>query len=61
MIIKRTNKEIDELLNLVNSRINDGGTEFGGMTYEQGVEAGIEWILGRTNEHPYEVTADDGA
>ena len=25
-----------------------------GMTYEEGVKAGIEWVLGQTDDHPLE-------
>ena len=31
-----------------------GASRYPGMTYEQGVRAGIEWVLGRISENPLE-------
>ncbi len=41
--VKRTDDEIDEVLNVCADAEIDGGN-FHGMTYEQGVEAGIRWL-----------------
>ena len=42
MIVKRTQEEIDNLLNVCSDVINDEGTRYTGMSYEQGIEAGIQ-------------------
>ena len=33
---------------------NNVGSQYPGMTYEQGVLAGIEWVLGHIDEIPFE-------
>jgi hypothetical protein len=53
----RTEKEIDGVLNAVEKKIDEGGSRWRGMTYEQGVDAALRWVRGDTNEHPY---GDDG-
>jgi hypothetical protein len=52
--IKRTDSEIDNLLNSANAWEEHGGSSVPGMSYEQGVKAGIEWLLGNSNEYPIE-------
>ena len=49
MEIKRTDAEIDAVLNDAVE-----GDRFAGMTYEQGVEAAILWITGQTDSKPME-------
>ena len=44
--------EIDEVLNWCWEAEERGRSHFRGMTYEQGVRAGIEWATGRSNERP---------
>ena len=56
--VKRTNEEIDNVLNSANAWEEKGGTGVPGMTYEQGVKAGIDWVLGNTNEMPIETDPD---
>ena len=51
--VKRDEKEINELLNDVMDADNEGERRFPGMSYEAGVSAAIEWLLGWTDEHPY--------
>lgn len=46
-----TKAEIDEVLNQAADAI-DQGSRFGGMSYEEGVRAGIEWVTGQTDENP---------
>lgn len=46
-----TEKEIDTLLNDCKDAEDLGETRFPGMTYEQGVYAGIEWLRGN-EPHP---------
>lgn len=45
--------EINEVLNRVQEKNAEGGTRYRGMTFEQGVEAGIQWVRGDTDENPY--------
>jgi hypothetical protein len=52
--IKRTDKEIDDLLNRVGETINEGTSRYRGMTYEEGVAEAVRWLLGETDDHPYE-------
>lgn len=52
--INRTQKEIDDLLNRCVDSENEGSSEYPGMTYEQGIRAGIEWLLGETNDYPFD-------
>jgi len=52
VITTRTQDEVDELMNLVSDVIDDEGTRFSGMTYEQGVQATIDWLLGNTDVNP---------
>lgn len=47
----RTDKEIDEQLDLANEGINNG-SKFHGMSYEEGVKNAIEWMRGDVNEKP---------
>lgn len=53
--VKRTQKEIDEVLNTCADAEMEG-SQFHGMTYEQGVEAGIRWLTKdgfRDDETPF--------
>lgn len=52
--VKRTDEEIDKLLNEVEEASDSGERRFPGMSYEEGVAAGIKWLLGDTDGHPYE-------
>jgi hypothetical protein len=48
----RTDREVDDLLNSAAAWEEVGGTQFRGMTYEQGVGMGVKWALGLIEEHP---------
>jgi hypothetical protein len=50
--IVRDDDEIDQQLNAAME--SDGGSKFPGMTYEQGVAAGIDWLTGNTDDKPME-------
>jgi hypothetical protein len=52
--IARSNKQVDDLLNKCSEQEDEGGSAFPGMTYEQGVKAGIEWIMNEDSEYPLE-------
>ena len=49
-----TEKEINDVLDKCADAENEGKTRWRSMTYEQGVRAGIEWVLGNTDENPLE-------
>lgn len=49
-----TQDEIDEVLNECSDYTAEGGSKFPGMTYEQGVEAGIRWVTGDDDSNPME-------
>lgn len=52
--LKRTDDEIEEVIVVCYESETGGGSKFPGMTYEQGVKAGIEWLVGDTDESPME-------
>jgi len=54
MEIKRTQEEIDTVLNEAVEQEAQGKTKWRGMTYEQGVSAAIRWLLGETDDNPME-------
>lgn len=41
-----TTEETDAVINECMEHFNNGTSKYHGMTYEQGVRAGIEWMLG---------------
>jgi hypothetical protein len=51
-IIKHSEAEIDELMNMAADAINNGRSRWPGMSYEQGIEDGLQWLFGEINEHP---------
>lgn len=53
--VVRTDAEVDELLNALADASDEGHELFPGKTYEEGVEAGIQWLLGDRDDHPYDV------
>lgn len=52
MIIKRTEAEINMLLNNCSLADEFGSTLYPGMTYEQGIKAALLWLLDG-QEHPF--------
>ena len=52
--IKRTDKEIDDVLNKAGSANLKGETKWEGMTYEQGVENALMWVFGDFLHNPME-------
>lgn len=47
-----TKDELWELLNSCADSEDTGHTDFPGLTYEQGIKAGIEWAMGENSDHP---------
>lgn len=52
MNIVRTDQEIYEVLDECLNSENTSISIYPGMSYEQGVKAAIEWIIGDTEDHP---------
>lgn len=51
--IVRTDDEVDTVIEeCYNSEAE--GSKFPGMSYEQGVKAGIEWLVGDSDQNPME-------
>lgn len=57
--IMRTDSEIDETLNDAASWEEVGRSDCPNETYESGVQAGIRWVLGQSNDKPIENAYDD--
>jgi hypothetical protein len=45
---------IDDVLNRCVDAENEGKSQYPGMSYEQGVRVGVEWLLGITDEPPFD-------
>lgn len=52
--VARSQDEIDDLLNVCSEHEDEGTSKFDGALYEQGVRAGILWVLGQQDENPME-------
>ena len=52
MEIVRSEQEINQLLNQCAEAEEMCTTKFSGMTYEQGIKEGIEWLIGDTDCNP---------
>lgn len=52
MDIKRTRQEIDEQIGLALEQIEKGHSKYFGMTYEEGVDNALRWVLGDSNDAP---------
>lgn len=56
--LAQSDTNIDDVLNQCADAEDEGRSQYPGMTYEQGVRIGIEWLLGITDESPFE--GDEG-
>jgi len=50
--IKRTDQEINDVLNDCMEQETKGGSRWPAMTYEQGVAEGLRWVTGQSEDHP---------
>jgi hypothetical protein len=50
-LIVRSEQEIESLLEQCLVAENEG-SDYPGMSYEQGIKCAIEWVIGHTDEHP---------
>jgi hypothetical protein len=53
MSIKRTEEEINKLIDETNDIINVKGTKFHGMSYEEGIVAALTWLIEDDSETEY--------
>lgn len=56
--LKPTN-DIENQLYKAKSWTMDGDTAVSGMTYEEGVEAALEWVLGEEENEPIEAEKEE--
>lgn len=49
-----SDNELWALLDQCTEAEDAGRSAYHGMSYEQGVKAGIMWVIGETREHPLE-------
>jgi hypothetical protein len=49
--LSRSDDEVNEQLNLAAEGM-DKGTRWAGMSYEQGVDAALHWVLGHSDDKP---------
>lgn len=47
-------EEIDAVLNRCADAADEGGSDYMGMTYEDGVAAGIKWLTDADSGHPFD-------
>jgi hypothetical protein len=50
--VVRETEEVDGVLNDAAELVDDGESRFSGKTYEEGVLAGIRWLLGDDDTNP---------
>lgn len=46
------NADIDDVLNRAQEAVDGGKSAHPGISYEDGILAGIQWVLGHTEDHP---------
>ena len=59
MAIEKTEKQIEDQLYKAKNWTSQGATDVSGMTYEDGVEAALNWVLGQQPEEPIENDYED--
>jgi len=55
----RSKHEIEDMIAKAGLYLENGATAVGGMTYEEGVDAALRWVLGETEDEPIEEEFDD--
>ncbi len=51
MEIKRSEQEVDEVLNFAAEAL-DEGSKYPGMSYEEGIQNALLWLLGELDDRP---------
>lgn len=49
-----TDSQIEDVRDLALDYTTENRTKFPGMTYEEGVEAALSWVMGESSENPLE-------
>lgn len=52
--IVRTKAEVDKVIDTCIENLNNNSHRYSGMTYEDGIRAGIEWLIGETDDYPFD-------
>lgn len=52
--LQRGEEEINKLLNECEDQVNEGGSKFPGMSFEQGIVEAIRWLTDSDTEYIYE-------
>lgn len=52
--VEPPHERVEEQLNKAWDQINEGGTNWPAMSYEQGVAAALDWITGNNEDLPME-------
>lgn len=52
--IVRTQEEIDEILDWCTEAVEEDKTHYFGQSYEDGVQAMYDWLVGNTDDKPNE-------
>jgi hypothetical protein len=55
----RRQEEIDEVLHRCIDQHAAGGSAYPGMTYEEGVDAALRWVTGKSDNPVFDSDADD--
>jgi len=50
--VERSDEKVDALIEWAAHKINQGKSTYPGMSYEEGVRAATEWLIGETDDHP---------
>jgi hypothetical protein len=51
--IKRTAREIEDVIDIAADRQERGET-YRAMSFEEGVESALQWVIGNSTEHPFD-------
>lgn len=50
----RQQSEIDDVIGRATEGMEEGGSRFPGMSYEEGVLAALDWVTGNADDDPME-------
>lgn len=51
-VVARTEDEVNEQLNAANEASDSEGSRWPGMSYEEGVDAALRWVMGWGDDPP---------
>jgi hypothetical protein len=52
--VTRTEDEVNEQVNAASEAMDTNGSRWPGMSYEQGVDAALRWVMGWSDDKPME-------